>query len=134
MSAPYGPALRDFRRPWLWLGLWLLAIVAVVVLSLTPPPAVSVPRGFDKVEHMTAYFLLSAGAVQLFESRSAQVKAAIALIALGMGLEFAQMLLTRTRMADPADALANVLGVAAGQLIALTPFSLALQRLDRRLR
>lgn len=132
MSASYAPALRDFHRPWLWLGLWLLAIAAVAVLSLAPPPAVSVPHGFDKVEHMTAYLLLSVGAVQLFESRRAQVVAALALVALGVGLEFAQMLLTSTRLADPADALANALGVVLGGLVALTPFARALQRLDAR--
>lgn len=134
MNAARVPALRGFRRPWLWLGLWLLAIVLVVVLSLTPPPAVPVPRGFDKFEHMAAYFLLSAGAVQLFGSRGARLAAAIALVALGVGLEFAQMLLTRTRMADPADAVANAVGVGLGQLLALTPGAVALLRLDQRLR
>ena len=134
MKSADSRVLRDFHRPWLWLGLWLLMIAIVVALSLTPPPAMSVPRGFDKVEHTAAYFLLSAGAVQLFESRNARTATAIALIALGVGLEFAQMLLTRTRMADPADALANAAGVGLGQLLALTPMAAALLRLDRRLR
>ncbi|MFC5571313.1 VanZ family protein [Lysobacter yangpyeongensis] len=134
MSAARGSSLRAFRRPRLWLAVWGLAIAAVVVLSLTPPPAMSVPRNFDKVEHLVGYGGLSAFAVLLFAGWRGQVRAGLGLVALGVALEFAQALLTRTRMADPADALANATGVALGLLLALTPAARWLQRLDARLR
>lgn len=126
-------ALRDLRRPRLWLALWGLAIASVVVLSLTPPPAVTVPRGFDKVEHALAYALLAAGAVQLFARRRVQWRAGTALVAMGIALEFAQAGLTSSRSGDVADAVANTLGVVVGLLTAHTPVADLLQRLERRL-
>ena len=128
-------ALRPFRRPRLWLGLWLLAVAAVMVLSLANlsrlPP---VPEGGDKVEHFLAYALLSASAMQLFARRGGCVVIALLLVAMGVGLEFAQGALTTTRMADPRDALANTVGVLAGLATLLTPMRGLLLALDARLR
>jgi len=111
--------LKPFRRPWLWLGAWGAAVLAVVVLSLIPPPPVPLPRHGDKLEHLLAYAALAAGAVQLFAGRARLLAIGLALAALGVALEFAQGAFTATRMADPADALANALGVAAGLATAL---------------
>ncbi len=127
-------ALKPFRRPRLWLGLWLLAVTAVVVLSLVNlsrlPP---VPEGGDKVEHFLAYGLLSASAMQLFARRRGCLVVAALLVALGIGLEFAQGMLTTSRMADPHDALANTVGVLVGLATLLTPFSRLLLAIDARL-
>lgn len=126
-------ALKPFHRPRLWLGLWLLAIVSVIVLSLVNlsglPP---VPDGGDKVEHFLAYALLSASAVQLFAKRRACLLMAVLLVVLGVGVEFAQGALTTTRMADPRDALANALGVVAGLMTLFMPLRHVLQVLDAR--
>ena len=127
-------ALREFRRPRLWLVLWMLAIVAVIVFSLTPPPAVSVPRNFDKVEHLFSYACLATGAVSLFAARRAQWWAGAGLVLMGIALEFAQAALTTTRMADPADAASNATGVVLGLLLGFTPAARWLQRLDSRWR
>lgn len=132
MSAVSKAWLRDFRRPWLWLGAWLAMIGAVTATSLMsashlPPPAFD---GMDKVEHLLGYFVLSAWAVNLFGRRRPQALAAVALIALGVGLEIAQGALTASRQADSADALANTLGVFAGLLLAPTPLARVLLRLD----
>ena len=128
-------ALKPFHRPRLWLGLWVFAIVCVIALSLVNlsglPP---VPEGGDKVEHFLAYALLSASAVQLFAKRRACLLMAALLVALGVGLEFAQGALTTTRMADSRDALANTLGVVAGLLTVFMPLRHVLQRLDARFR
>ncbi|CAN7575529.1 VanZ family protein [Pseudoxanthomonas sp. LjRoot143] len=127
--------LKPFRRPRLWVGLWCVAIIAVIVLSLVNlsglPP---VPEGGDKVEHFLAYALLSASAMQLFAKRRGCVAAAVLLILLGIGLEVAQGALTATRMADPRDALANTLGVLAGFATVLTPVSRLLLVIDARLK
>jgi VanZ family protein len=127
------PALKTFHRPRLWLGLWLVAVLAVVVLSLVNlsglPP---VPEGGDKVEHFLAYALLSAAAVQIFRERRTCVAVAFALVGMGIGLEFAQGLLTTTRLGDPRDALANTLGVIAGLSTAFTPLRHLLQTLEVR--
>ena len=117
------PALKPLRRPRLWLGLWCVAIAAVVVGSLLPatdlPP---VPAGADKLEHFAGYGALAAIAVQLFATRAALVRAGLGLAALGIVLEVLQSVLTVTRMMDGWDALANCLGVLAGLATVLTPW------------
>nr|WP_254200986.1 VanZ family protein [Lysobacter sp. MMG2] len=109
----------------------IAVVVATSLLSaddLPPSPF----DGFDKVEHFTAYLVLSVYAGMLFAQRRAQSVAAVALIALGVGLEFAQGALTVSRMADSADALANSLGVLAGLMLAPTPVSQLLLWVENR--
>ena len=113
--------VKPQRRPWLWLGLWIGAIIGVVVLSLAPPPQMDLPSGADKVEHFIAYFVLAAAAVQLFASRRALLWIGLATVGLGVGLEFAQHLATTTRTMDQADAWADLLGVIAGLATRFTP-------------
>ncbi len=126
-------ALREFRRPHVWLAIWLLMLAAVIATSLLPardlPPAPF--DGVDKLEHFLAYALLSAYAVMLFARVRAQALAAAGLIALGVALEFAQGALTDSRQADSADALANALGALAGLMLAPAPWASVLLRLDR---
>lgn len=126
------PAMRALRRPVLWLAAWAAMIAAVAAGSLLPagelPP---VPfSGFDKVQHLLGYFVLSGYAVMLFARMRTQALCAAALVALGIGLEIAQAALTNSREADPADAFFNALGVLGGLAIAATPLSELLQRLD----
>lgn len=113
--------LKPLRHPRVWLGVWLAAVLTVVVVCLIPPPALALPPGGDKLEHLLAYFLLAGSAVQLFRSGRALAGIGAALVLMGIGIEFAQGALTATRMADPADAVANTIGVLAGLATALTP-------------
>lgn len=124
--------LKPLRRARLWLGLWCTAVVAVIVVCLLPPPPLSLPQNSDKVEHFLAYFVLAACAVQLFATPRALGVAALGLVLMGVGIEWAQAALTATRMADPMDALANTSGVVAGMLTALTPLRDLLLRLESR--
>ncbi|MBB5014703.1 VanZ family protein [Rehaibacterium terrae] len=123
--------MRALRRPRLWLALWLAMVATVIVVSLAPPPPVpqAIP-GSDKLGHVLAYFLLMAGAVQLFASRAALLAIAVWLAALGLGLEFAQGALTASRRFELLDALANTAGVLAGLALAHTPAARWLQRFD----
>jgi VanZ family protein len=126
-----GGSLKPFRRPWLWSGAWIAAIAATVVLSLAPAPALpAVFPGLDKLQHFATYALLGLGAVQLFERRAAWVGAGLALVLLGIGLEYAQGAFTTWRQMDRIDALANTLGVITGLASWLTPWRDALLRLD----
>jgi len=125
--------LKPFRRPALWLGLWGLAIAIVVTLSLTPPPPFpDLPSGTDKLEHALSYGLLAAGAVQIFLRRRSQWLAGLGLIAMGVGLEFAQGAFTTDRMQDPWDALANSVGVVLGLATGFTPMREWLLRAQAR--
>ncbi|MET0130494.1 MAG: VanZ family protein [Stenotrophomonas chelatiphaga] len=124
-----GGWLKPLRHPRLWLGVWLAAVLTVIVVCLIPPPPLALPQGSDKVEHFLAYFLLGGSAVQLFQRGRALVWIAVGLVLMGVGIEFAQGALTETRMADPADALANTVGVVVGLATALTPWRDLLLRL-----
>ena len=123
--------LKPLRHPRTWLALWCLAVVLVFVACLVPAPDLpSVPHGFDKIEHFLAFFLLAASAVQLYATRRALWYAALGLLALGVAIELAQFAFTSSRSMDPRDVLADVLGVAAGFAIALTPLRDLLLRID----
>ena len=131
--SPRGAVLKPLRRPRLWLGLWIAALVATVVVSLLPVFLLPVvPPGGDKFEHLGGYALLAAAAVQLFAARRALWAAALGLVGLGVALEIAQGLFTATRQMDAGDALANTLGVAIGMATLLTPLRDLLLRLQRR--
>ena len=125
-----GRSFKPLRHPRIWGGLWIAAIAIVVVLSLAPSvPMPDVPDG-DKLGHFLAYFALAASAVQLYARWPALLGAGIGLVMLGIGLEYAQGALTDSRMQDPADALANTLGVIAGLATRLTPMRDLLLRID----
>lgn len=134
-AAPTRAWLREFERPALWVALWLAMIAVVIATCLLPardlPPTPF--SQFDKIEHFSAYLAMSAYAGMLFARMRPQAIAAIGLIAMGVGLEFAQANLTDSRSGDAADALANGLGALAGLFVARTPVALWLQRVDRRL-
>lgn len=128
----FGRSFKPLRRPVLWGGLWIVAIAAVVVLSLAPSvPMPDVPDG-DKLGHFLAYFTLAAAAVQLYARWPALLGAGVGLVLLGIGLEYAQGALTQTRMQDPADAFANTLGVIVGLSTRLTPLRDVLLQFDTR--
>jgi VanZ family protein len=120
--------LKPLRRPYLWLGLWCLAVAIVAVASLTPPPPMELPRNGDQVEHLLAYALLAAGAVQVFAPGRRLLWVGAGLVLMGMFLEFAQGAFTSTRQADPLDALANASGVLLGLLTVFTSWRDALLR------
>ena len=108
-----------------WIRLTLCGFVAgvvwnllsVVFLSLTPEP-ISIPGGQgDKVGHVAAYAVLMLWFGQLYSSANRRLTLAGAFLALGIGLEFAQ-LLTDIRTFEIADMLAGGVGVAIGWLVA----------------
>jgi VanZ family protein len=124
--------MREFRRPRLWLAVWIFGIGLCIVLSLLPPIELGAPRDSDKLGHLLAYFTLSAWAVMIFRSRRSQSLAALGLFMLGLSMELAQAQLTTTRLGDPRDALANTLGILAGLVLAFTPAATFLQVFERR--
>ncbi|MBM0124271.1 hypothetical protein [Pimelobacter simplex] len=112
--------MKALRLPWLWLGTWLLLVLAVVVLSLGSPPSGPDVPASDKWQHLVVYGLLSLGAVQLFRPGRPLLVVAALLVLLGIGLEVAQGTLTTDRMMDWRDAVANAVGVGLGLLTSRT--------------
>ena len=124
---------KPLRNRRFWMALWVASVLGVVVVCLIPPPPLPpLPDNSDKLEHFAAYFLLAAGAVQVFRRGRVLAWVGVALVALGVCIEFAQSALTANRSADPFDALANAVGVAAGLATAFTPLCDLLLRLQPR--
>lgn len=132
MRSRFGRPLKPLRQPGVWFLLWCMAVVAVVGISLLPMVDQSHARISDKLQHFIAYFVLAAAAVQLFASWPALIGAGLALVLLGVGVEYAQGALTVTRTADRMDAVANAFGVAAGLATRLTPLRNLLLSLEAR--
>lgn len=123
-------ALRPLRFPRASVALWLLMFVVVTTGSLLPAHDIPSPPfpGFDKIEHMTGYAVLSSYSVLLFATPRARMLAALAVIAFGCGIEVAQGIFTTTREPDIFDALANAAGALIGQLAAFLPIARWLER------
>ena len=108
-----GPVLKPLRRPWLWLGLWIVAIITVIVLSLVPPPEMNLPSGADKVEHFIAYAAIAGSAVQLFDSRRLLLWIGVAMVALTFVVATVMYLLKPELPAKVGRALALLEAAAA---------------------
>ena len=120
-----------YQKLWLSIG-WLL-IALIVYLSLTPHPFDPVHfNNSDKVGHLLAYGTLMAWFSQIYRHANQQIKIAMALIGLGIGMEFLQGM-THYRTFDYADMLANSLGVLIGWAVARTSLSQTLAYLDQRI-
>ena len=126
--------MRTFVKPGFWLGIWIFGLLLCVLLSVITPPNISLDvSNSDKIGHFLAYGTLSAWAVMLFRQKRTWILNAVALIFLGIAMEFAQGYLTTTRMMDWHDALANTIGVGLGLCVSLLPMQVWLQRIDRKL-
>jgi VanZ family protein len=109
---------------------WIVWIAVVIIASLlpsdsTPIEALSLLGISDKLEHFGAYAVL-AFLPTLRERRAFMAWAAIAVVLLGVGLEFGQ-LESPGRSFEIGDMEADFLGVCAGVLAAL-PFRTRLQK------
>jgi len=111
------------RRFWIACGLAFVALV--IYLSLTPHP-IDAGRIEDvKVGHFLAYAWLMWWFGQIYGYRPIRGLTAIALIGLGVMLEYAQGL-TGYRTFAYSDMRDNALGVLMGWIIAATPFGRSL--------
>ncbi len=125
--------LRAFRRPRLWLALWMLMVGAVIVLSMMPKPPIPPMLTIAKFDHLIAYLALAAFVVQLCKDRGLQLIACLALVGLGIALELAQGYLTNYRDMSTYDAFVDTVGVAIGLATSWTPLACVLLRIDARL-
>jgi VanZ family protein len=107
----------------LWRALGYGLILLVIYLSLTPAPLNIPLENSDKMEHVAAYAMLMVWFASLYADVNIQWKwiCAASFVALGIGLEFAQVL-TDHRTFELADMAADIVGVALGWITALLPF------------
>jgi VanZ family protein len=122
---------QPLRYRTLWHAVGAGLVLLVIYLSLTPNP-VHTPSlvGFDP-GHIAAYLVLMLWYAQILPMGRARIAAAVALVALGVGLEYVQGL-TSYRTFDLADMRDDAVGVAVGFALALTPLGAVLRLLERR--
>jgi hypothetical protein len=104
-----------YRRLWIAASLGLVAFVAWGSLQTTIGGPT--PPGFDKVEHFATYLVLALWFTGLVP-RARWWRVVAGLLGLGLAMELGQYLMQAGRLADPADMLANTVGIAAGMLLA----------------
>ncbi len=108
--------LNSRARP-LWLVIGWMLVLLVIVLSLAPVPVEVPVEGGDKFGHVAAYAALMLWFANIYELPVRRGMLAIAFVALGIALEFAQGW-TDYRTFELADMAADVLGVAVGWALA----------------
>jgi len=115
MSDQSGGLRFRYRTLWLVMG-WAL-VLAIVYLSLTPHPIeIQVEEG-DKMGHLLAYGTLMLWFAQLYDTTKARCLLAVGCVALGVGLEFAQIF-TDARSFELADMAADAAGAGIGWVLA----------------
>ena len=124
--------IKPLRHRNAWLALWLLAVAALIVVCLLPSRDLPKLHVSDKIEHALAFALLAGSAVQLFERWRALLLVGLGLLALGIGIEFAQALFTTTRAMEAADVVADSIGIVVGLSVAITPLRDLLLRIAGR--
>ena len=106
----------------LWSRCGVAFVLLVVYLSLAPH-APDVGRMHDvKVGHFLAYGWLMFWFCQIHRSLGRRVSIALALVLMGVALEYAQRM-TGYRSFAYGDMVDNALGVAAGLALGLTPLN-----------
>jgi|SRR5687767_3212028 len=103
------------RRAWLTAGMGL--VMAVIYLSVAPAPDVPRLPGGGHLDHVLAYAMLMFWFMQLADIGASRALIAVALIALGIALELAQLYVPG-RTFEVADMVANAVGVSLGWLLA----------------
>ncbi|MBI5938965.1 MAG: VanZ family protein [Caulobacterales bacterium] len=92
-----------------------LACAVIAWLSLAPSSGLPSVTLWDKAEHAGAYFGLTMIGVYAFPHRLTRLAAGLFLG--GVGIEILQSMMELGRQGDPADALANTAGIAAGLVL-----------------
>jgi VanZ family protein len=102
-----------FRHPALWLTFGWALVAAIVYLSLAPVTIAIPAANGDKYGHIAAYAAVTFWFMQIYDTARPRLIVALALAALGGGLEILQYF-TGYRSMEAADMVADVAGIAIG--------------------
>lgn len=117
------------RHPRLWLVIGWVLVVGCLYVSLMPAASLPQTGLSDKIEHAGAYALLSLWFAGLYP-RSRYVVIGIALLAMGVAIEWAQGAMHLGRRSDYRDVIANTFGIVAGLLLATLWLGGWVERID----
>ena len=110
--------MQPLRVPLLWLALGWGMVTVACLGSLLPGRQVPMLAGYDKFYHVGTYLLLMVWFSGIYRRQRYPI-IAFALAVLGLALEFAQGLMV-SRYFDTYDLIANLIGIAAGFVLAWT--------------
>ena len=103
---------------WRWMAVFVGLCAATLVVALLPAESAPRTTGWDKLDHALAFAALGvAGVFALHGMRRGTALVVPLLTALGGLIELLQAFVP-SRMADPQDLLADVVGAAIGTLLA----------------
>lgn len=128
----FAKAVPDLKLRFLWLAIGYALILLVVYLSLSSAP-VDLEMDFpyqDKVFHALAYFTLMFWFSQIYHDKFQRNMIALVLIFMGVMLEYLQSF-DSNRVAEFADLIANVTGVALGFYLSLTKAKNCLLKVEK---
>ena|SRR5690349_19241761 len=101
----------------IWYAVGWFGFALLIYLSLTPHPIDIPMENGDKLGHASAYAVLTFWWLQLMHTWKQRILFAVALLMLGIAIEYVQRW-TGYRTFDYYDMLADVVGIAAGWLLA----------------
>jgi VanZ family protein len=109
--------LLPLRHPRLWLGGGWVLVGLALLASLSPAQNLPDIGASDKLEHLTAYALMTLWFAGIYP-RSRYIMIGIGMFLLGALIEAAQGSMSWGRQADVYDMLANTTGIVAGLIAA----------------
>jgi len=124
--------MLPLARPGVWIAGAVLIGAVIVFGSLLPGPMISAVSVWDKLEHASAYGLLTLWMTGMLPRRHYAWAALVAFL-LGLSLEGLQGALTATRQSDALDLVANLSGIAVAWTLALLGLGGWAGRVERRL-
>jgi VanZ family protein len=110
-------ATIHLRYPKFWVGMGWLAVAFTIFICLLPGKELPNTGLNDKVEHITAYALLSLWFAGVYP-RTRYALIAIGLFCLGVFIEGGQYVMHAGRQADVHDVMANSTGIIVGLTLA----------------
>ena len=111
--------VSHLRFKWVWLSLGVLLMCGIVTLSLIDLAPIDGNLPQDKVMHILAYAFLMGWFAQIYQHHMARVFLVIALVAMGVAVEYLQGMFTH-RQFDVRDMGANASGVLLAWLLSYT--------------
>ena len=122
--------LLPLRYPRWWLvGGWVLIALAVLA-SLSPAQNLPDIGASDKLEHLTAYALITLWFSGIYP-RSRYILIGVGMFILGAFIEWAQGSMGWGRQADVYDMVANTTGIVAGLIVAWLGLGGWAQRIEK---
>lgn len=127
-------AMEHLRREKLWVAIGLAFVALVIFLSVTPDPVRAPTVESFKTGHILAYAWCMLYFAQVWRDLRHRLAIALALIVLGIALEFVQDMLPWHRDFAVSDMVDDAIGVGIGFALGYTPLQNVIRWIEARLK